>query len=230
MFDYLEAEGLFRVPVEAAHDPGHVDALLAGIEADRAGHGCFQRQVTIVAGVKPDRQPEIRDPDMFDMPASPLDQAFWAVLQVRQRGAIGLIRLELFGIGTGKGGVVLQLLPRQETRDHRIESGYFGGAGLRSPGFQNREGVLCLAAIGQWLQVLGLDVHRASSGREATNVVGFGRFSNTLAQDTRRGAVQITSSACIMSAIRSPASSSPHETRIRPGVIPRAAFWSSGRR
>ena len=37
-------------------------------------------------------------------------------------------------------------------------------------------------------------------------------------------------SACSKSATRSSASSSPQDTRTSPGVMPRAAFWSSGRR
>src|SRR6056297_1088694 len=58
-FDHLEAEGLLGVLVEAAHDPRHVDAFLVGIKTDSTSDRGLQPQVTVVAGMKADRQAKV---------------------------------------------------------------------------------------------------------------------------------------------------------------------------
>ncbi len=93
--DHFEAEGASRMGIEAAHDARHVDALLARLQAYRAGHRCLQRQIAVVAGVKADRQAEIRDADMLKQLLLAADQAGRAVLQVGQPGAIGRIGAEV---------------------------------------------------------------------------------------------------------------------------------------
>ena len=45
--------------IECPHDAAHVDALLAGIQTDGTCDRRFQRQVAIVAAVKPDGQAEV---------------------------------------------------------------------------------------------------------------------------------------------------------------------------
>ena len=83
-FDHLKAEGRLGVLVEAAHDAGHVDALLVRIKADRAGDRGFKRQIAAIAGVEPDRQAEVGNAHMLDLLLRAADQAGGAVLQIRQ--------------------------------------------------------------------------------------------------------------------------------------------------
>ncbi len=51
------------------------------------------------------RHAEIRDADMLDAPVRAADQAFRPVLQIGQRGAIGLRRGEVVGVVAGQIGV-----------------------------------------------------------------------------------------------------------------------------
>ena len=128
--------------VKGAHDPGHVDALFLCLQTDRAGDRSLKRQIAprimAVAGVKPDRQTEIRNSDMLDLPFRALDQAFGSVLQVGQRVAIGLRGLEILRIGAPQRRVIGEIIRlRQKPRNRRVKLGHFGRRGAGGPITQN---------------------------------------------------------------------------------------------
>ena len=103
--DHLEAEAAFGMGIEGPHDAAHVDALFLGIQADRASDTGFQRKVATVAGVIAQRQAEIRNPHMLDLLLGPLDQAGRTILQIRQRGLVGIACFESIRIGAAVGRV-----------------------------------------------------------------------------------------------------------------------------
>ncbi|MPL84436.1 hypothetical protein SDC9_30401 [bioreactor metagenome] len=138
---YLEGELALGMAIEGADDPAHVDALLLGIEADRAGDRGLERDLAgrvVGARAQPvaDRQAEVRDPDMGDRRMRPGDQRGRAVLQVGHAVLVGGIRAEPGVIAAHQIGIVRERMARQQPRDRRVEPGDFDRIGALGPGPQ----------------------------------------------------------------------------------------------
>ena len=167
-FDQLKAEHLVRMGIERAHDAAHVDALLLGLQADRAGHRCLQHHVARVARAVLHRQPEIRDADMLDRHMRAHDQAGRPVLQIGQPRLVGVIGAEFGRIAAAQIGV------GRHADQHQRGRRQSGNLGLRRrvrPLPQQRQRRL---GLGARRQVIGVDVHGGGpfgSGRRwAVNV------------------------------------------------------------
>ena len=87
-FDHLEGKALLRMPVKGAHNAGHVDALLLGLKGHCPGDRGLELQICAGPGAETDRQAEIRNAHMLNLLLCAFDQAFRAVLQIRQCVAI----------------------------------------------------------------------------------------------------------------------------------------------
>ena len=159
---HLVGKGLLRMPIEAAHDPAHVDALLARLQAHRPRHAGLERDVPVVAGMEPDRQAKVRDAHMLDARPRPADQARGPVLQIGHRGAIGLVSHEVLRVRTHKCRIVRHVLPRQEPRDHRVERDHLLGRHVARPAAQERKRRFRLCARRFTVDIGGMDVHRGA--------------------------------------------------------------------
>ena len=109
--DHLEGEGGLGVLVEGPHDAAHVDALLVGLERDRAGDRGLELDLAAVAGAEADRQAEVRDADVLDVGLGALDQAVGAVLEVgegRDIGGVGAEAARVAAVERRIGGVCVR--------------------------------------------------------------------------------------------------------------------------
>ena len=160
---HIGAERLFRVLVETAHDPGHVDALLACVQADGARHRGLERQIAIVTGMIADRQAEIRNPHMLQLLPRPANERGRAVLQIGKAGKVGSARGEILGIFPRQNRIIRNLARRQKPCNRRIEIGHlFGRRGTR-PGAQQRQRLFGLVPVRSRLHLRRMHIHRKTS-------------------------------------------------------------------
>ena len=109
------------MPVETAHNPGHVDALFVRLQADRARYRSFKRQIARIPRVKTDRQAEIRNTHVLDLLFCTTDQTGWSVLQVRQGGFVTIIHGKTFWVDARKRRIAGCIRTRYQPRNRRIQ-------------------------------------------------------------------------------------------------------------
>mmetsp|Transcript_29137 Transcript_29137/g.56143 ORF Transcript_29137/g.56143 Transcript_29137/m.56143 type:complete len:415 (-) Transcript_29137:1270-2514(-) len=160
--DDLKAEGLSRMLVEGAHDPGHVDALFVRLKTDSACHRRFKRQRLARSGLHPQRQAKVRDANVLDLLFRTADQAGGAILQVGQRVFIRAIHGERLWIGPVKRRVSDAVASGHKPGDRRVEFENFGCAGRVRPTAQQIQGCLSLVAFGYCSDVGRMNVHKVA--------------------------------------------------------------------
>ena len=86
--NHIETERALGMAVKAANDSGHVNALFARSQTDRARHRCLECKITSVTGVELDGQAKIGNTDMLNLALRASDQRTGSVLQIRQSSLI----------------------------------------------------------------------------------------------------------------------------------------------
>ena len=176
---HLKAKGALGVFVKGPHDAGHVDALLLGIQANCPRDRGLQRQVRTLFAVKTDRQAEIGNAHMLNLLFRPPDQAGGAVLQIGQRGAIGGVDLEPFGVVSRQRRVVHRHQPRHQARNGGIkltDLGLSRGFGPFAQSFQRSFGLIMVGGV---VNVTGMHVHRSEFlGVGRQSIYGLGALSS----------------------------------------------------
>ena len=130
--------------IKRPHDAAHVDALLLGLKADRAGHAGLQCHRAIVAGLEADRQTEVGNADVLDGLLGTPDQAGRAILQIGERVFISRVRAKLGWVVARQDRIALP----QKRADLRIQTHNLGLRGTRSPKPQRGQSGFGLGAAG----------------------------------------------------------------------------------